>query len=235
LTLVVEGPDGTVSPLDLTGPGGVERLAMGDPGNRSAVWRFWANRNSSCVYVGVRTLTGAQKYSFHQSGIWRLAWATRDEALRYTGSPDRLIDRWSRPPDRLGWTPALTIWVPHGELSPTADADRPSSGAQFLPAPKPGKISGLQLMIVRPNLGIVTLRRALPVCGFALRNNEAAIVVLTVQGFDAEQATWIDEHRARARAVALRRVGKDLSATRMALYGATADGSRFVYDLSLHR
>jgi hypothetical protein len=62
------------------------RLAVGDPdGPRSTVWRVWANRRSSDVYVAARVLGGVAKVSLHQSGRWRFAFTTEFDIKQAVG------------------------------------------------------------------------------------------------------------------------------------------------------
>jgi hypothetical protein len=234
--IAIEAPDGQSTTVPVRGPGGVERLAFGAPGHRSAVWRFWANKNASCVYVATRTIAGVQKYSLHQSGDWRHAWVSAEAALRHTGSPDRVIDRWRRPAAvARGWTPALSIWVPHNELSDIIGVDRAADGVDFLPEPKPGTVAGLRVMIVQPGLGTVNLERAVPVCGFLLANGEVMVVVVTAVDLTTEIAGRIDAERARIAHARARILASGAAAPRIALFGSVDSGERWVYDLDARR
>lgn len=47
--------------IPITGVGGTIRVCVGKVGERSGVWRIWANKGSSDVYVAARNLAGAQK------------------------------------------------------------------------------------------------------------------------------------------------------------------------------
>jgi hypothetical protein len=101
-----------IGTFPLAGSGGTLRVAVGMPGRRSGVWRIWANRSKSDVYVAARSIAGIQKFSLHESGDWRHQWVTPQQAEEFTADRNRVMDRWPRPPDGPGgWTKALSIWV----------------------------------------------------------------------------------------------------------------------------
>jgi hypothetical protein len=54
------------------------RFAVGQPGERSTVWRLWANSNKSDVYLGSRKSADIFKISLHESEDWRQQWVNRD-------------------------------------------------------------------------------------------------------------------------------------------------------------
>jgi hypothetical protein len=96
------------------------RFAVGEPGLRSTVWRVWANLNKSDVYLASRRAAGISKFSLHESGDWRQQWVREDPEhmvyahIGHEPVPDgRILNRWERPPaNKVGWTHALSIWVP---------------------------------------------------------------------------------------------------------------------------
>ena len=97
--------------------GAVLRIAVGEPGRRSSVWRIWSNRTASDVYVAARTVAGVQKFSFHESGAWRYAWVGTPPGG--TADDDRAIDRWRRSAaGPAGWTKMLSIWVRAEDVTP---------------------------------------------------------------------------------------------------------------------
>ena len=80
--------DGDVR-VPITKVGGALRVAVGEPGRRSEVWRIWANRTQADVYIGARALAGIQKYSLHTSGDWRYAFTQQ----YFTSIEDEAADR----------------------------------------------------------------------------------------------------------------------------------------------
>src|SRR5664279_4401308 len=82
--------------IHITGVGGTIRVCVGKVGERSSVWRIWANKRSSDVYVAARTIAGVQRFSLHQSGVWRYAWTASAAQDHVPEDQDRVIDRWQR-------------------------------------------------------------------------------------------------------------------------------------------
>ncbi len=145
----------------LPGPGGTVRVAAGSAGGaRSTVWRVWANRTSSDVYVAARVLAGVNKISLHESGDWRYQWVRPEPAERYAPGQGRLIGRWPRPPAvGAGWTRGLAIWVPEPDLVPIPDDTEDGQGVTWIPKPPRGKVATFQVVVAKPNLGIVQLQQ----------------------------------------------------------------------------
>lgn len=80
------------------------RFAIGDKENvQSSVWRLWVQGNE--VYLGARSFIGFIKFSFHKSGIWRLA--------QHNKQPRKAMHSWNRPaPNRTGITQCVSIAIP---------------------------------------------------------------------------------------------------------------------------
>jgi hypothetical protein len=69
------------------------------------------------VYIAARTLGGILKVSLHESGVWRFAFTEEHwEGQAATGSEDRVIERWNRPPPIIGITSAFMVVVPTSEI-----------------------------------------------------------------------------------------------------------------------
>lgn len=235
--MLIQLADGSTERIDLSGPGGVERVAVGEPGRRGSVWRIWANRGSSDLYVAVRNIAGVQKYSFHESGDWRLQWTTPEVATRWTGDDDRRVDQWRRPDeDPKGWTVALTIWVPHGELGTIGGDDPLSKSTTFVPEARRGEVTAIRIVVAKAGGGIAELKRTVPIGGFTLANGEVVLILAARRPMTDEQAAWLDQHRERALVVAAHAVGgATADNTRMALFGTAATLDRFVFDLNARR
>lgn len=232
--MLVQLADGSTERVDISGPGGVERVAVGEPGRRASVWRIWANKGSSDLYVAVRNIAGVQKYSFHESGDWRLQWATLEAATRWTGRDDRRVDQWRRPDkDPNGWTVALTIWVPHGELGTVDGDDRLGKNVTFVPEAERGDVTAMRIIVAKAGGGIAELKRTVPIGGFMLANGEIVLILAAGRPMSAEQAAWLEQHRQRARVVGRKAIDRSTAEnTRMALFGTAATSDRFVFDLN---
>jgi hypothetical protein len=102
----------------------VIRFAVGSPEEAySAVWNLVTNGND--VYLFGRQMARYLKASLHASGVWRIAW-TKESQVLLTGTDDRVIERWRRPPEfRPGWTQGISIlvpWTPIGRHFSAVDA-----------------------------------------------------------------------------------------------------------------
>ena len=179
VSLTITAPDGSESTINLTGPGGVIRLAVGRPGMSSHVWRIWSNRNSSDVYVAVSVGAGERKWSLHQSREWHDGWTSADVAMKYTGSPKRFIDSWSRPPDEWhGVARGLGICVPHGELSPMRFGEKMLRDVDWLPEAPEGHGTAIHVAVATPNRGEVPMQGGAPCGEYYLANGEAVLIVV---------------------------------------------------------
>ncbi len=233
VTLVLEDSQGQRDSLDVPGPGGKIRVAVGRPGHRSSVWRVWANQNKSDVYVAARVLAGTQKFSLHESGDWRNQWVTKEQAKRFTSKENRVMDRWPRPPARPGgWTTGLTIWVPSDDLLDITDDKQSLAGVDWIPEPPPDSAIGIHVVVAEPDRGFVTLRAAAPMDGFRLADGRVVLVVVSVHRLADIDRLWLDQQRVRARAAAGSVAGEAAPGRRMALFGNDSEGNRLVWDLS---
>jgi hypothetical protein len=235
VTFVIEDDDGNRADVQLSGPGGASRLVIGEPDCQSGIWRIWANKPKSDVYIGIRSILGYQKWSLHESGDWRFQWVTEAKASEFTGSTDRLVDRWQQPPEvRAGWTKGFTIRVRHQDL-----VDRPGevepAGTVRLPAPPEGHATSVHVVVARPDQGRIALHGLLPVDGFTLADGRAVLLITSVDAVLAEQNQMVDAamsegvRQMRERGVDLSTVGSP----RMLASGHDADGNRFVWDVAV--
>jgi hypothetical protein len=240
VTLVVSDGESEV-PIELTGPGGKTRIAVGRPGRRSSVWMVWANRNKYDVYAAARAVAGIQKFSLHESGDWRHQWTPQADLERLVAEQgrhsDRILDRWQRPePNGAGVRQGLTIWVPQGYINDLSDDEQGEDGVIWIPEPEPGHAIGIHVTVCTPDLGWATVHRARPVAGFSLINGDAVIIYVSNSPVDDQHYRWIEEHRAAAITTAGDRLdadGKHPQDLTMALFGRNEEtGDRVVYDLA---
>jgi hypothetical protein len=233
VTLVLRDSHGQRESLDVTGPGGTIRVAVGRPGHRSSVWRVWANQNKSDVFVAARVLAGTQKFSLHESGDWRNQWVTKEQAQRFTSNENRVLDQWPRPPaGPEGWTTGLTIWVPSDDLLDIADDKQPLAGVGWIPEPPTDSALGIHVVVAVPDRGFVKLQAALPMDGFLLADGRVVLVVISVHRLADDARLWLNQQRIRAHAAAGSVMGGAVPGRRMALFGSDSEGNRLVWDLS---
>jgi hypothetical protein len=240
VTLVVSDGESEV-PIELAGPGGKDRIAVGRPGRRSSVWMVWANKNKYDVYVAARAVAGIQKFSLHESGDWRHQWTPQADLERLVadqeGGSDRVLDRWQRPePNGVGVRQGLSIWVPHGYINDLSDDEQAEDGVIWIPEPEPGHAIGIHVTVCTPDLGWATVHGARPAAGFSLNNGDAVIVYVSHSPVDDARYRWIEEHRAAAIAASggkLDADGKNPQNLTMALFGRNEEtGDRVVYGLA---
>ena len=219
--------------FSLTGPGGKIRVAVGRPGHRSGVWRIWANRGKSDVYVAARSIAGIQKFSLHESGDWRHQWVSPERAEQSTSGRDRVIDRWPRPPDGPGgWTKALSIWVPKEDVQEIEDDDQASDGVTWVPEPPAGFAAGIHVVVAKPDLEPVRVTGARPLGGFPLASGEVALVLIALSEVDDEQRQRLELFRAQALAMVPPEGLTAAKAPRVSLFGFVEQGNRVVWDLA---
>lgn len=112
---------------------------MGSPEDPySAVWNLVANGND--VYLFARQMARWLKTSLHASGVWRLAWTSESQILT-TGTDDRVIIRWRRPPEfQPGWTQGISVlvpWTPIGRHFSATVVPPAGKPVQWIRAPGP--------------------------------------------------------------------------------------------------
>ena len=161
VTLVVSDGESEV-PIELAGPGGKDRIAVGRPGRPSSVWMVWANKNKYDLYVAARVVAWIQKFSLHESGDWRHQWTPQADLERLVadqeGGSDRVLGRWQRPePNGVGVRQGLSIWVPHGYINDLWGDEQGEDGVIWIPDPGarawPRRRDSRHGLHTRPRLG----------------------------------------------------------------------------------
>jgi hypothetical protein len=239
--LFVEDEHGKTAQVELAGPGGTMRLAIGEPGRRSSTWRVWANPRKSDVYVAARTIAGIQKFSFHESGDWRHQWIG-DNAEKYTGSSERITDRWNRPdvPDH-GYSRCISIWIPHGHLDEIPNERGASDDLGYLPDAPKGHFAGIHITIATPDRGVAELKGVRPVGGFTLASGEAVIAMYSTSPITSETERTIGDaiqktyEAYEARGESLMELPNTVQSPRLAIHGHDDKAARHVYDLALKK
>jgi hypothetical protein len=186
------------------------------------------------VYIASRAIGSAQKFSLHESGDWRYQWVTEEQAERYTAGPDRLIEQWARPDvGPAGWTPGLSILVPAEDVCTLEGDDQAREGVEWIPEPPPGTIVGIHVVVANPNGGTVSLSRAAPLGAFALADDRAVIVIVSVRNADAALAASLEQQRARVRSAVARSQPLIVGPLRVGLITSDELGNRAVWDLAV--
>lgn len=238
-------PDGPAHRLPPSSPRTPVRFSVGEPGKRSSVWRLWGTKKTNDLYLASRASAGIFKYSFHESGDWRLQLIARDHrdgpAFAYHGLKDgRLLDRWSRPASRGGWTEMLSIWVPWSDLIAIPNDPEPGVDAQWMTAPKKHHAVEFRLFLIDRDAGAYEFTNALSngstfalVNGFVLPNRETCVVTACTQPMTSK----LRQSMRAARARSLTQVDGsnfDRSAEkgpRTAILSVDEDGHRSLWDL----
>lgn len=155
----------------------------------------------------------------------------------------RIISRWRRPKaNSVGWTDALSIWVPADDLVDVpGDAVDPSD-MQWLEAPPKGHALELRIVIVTPRLGPMRIDppdeadvwSIALVNGFRLPAGEVVLVIGRTQPLDRRRKNDLDRYRARSSRITSEDFARspDLG-PRTALLEIEDDGHRSVWDLAL--
>lgn len=221
-------------PVDMQG--GLIRFAVGRVGERSSIWRVWANKNKSDVYIAARELARYQKYSLHESGDYRYAWTSAHEG---TTPATRIIDRWRRPdPNEAGWTRGISIYVRAEDVVPVDPDQTKASQVGWLDKPPSGKALGIHIVLVTPDVGWAELTGFRPLHVIGLADQRAALILTSLVDVDPEQSRRISEWRRSALADAPTELQLSAAAgsdgcLRMAVFGYDQNGHRNVWDTAV--
>jgi hypothetical protein len=195
-TLTIWDKDGKQQDSPVPGPGGTARVCIGDRhGAHGSVWRIWANRNKSDLYIACRGIVGVQKWSLHESGDWRSQWVTSAYAQHLTNSDNRIIDQWTQPAELedIGWTPAFAIRARLEDLVDYGDGDELREDIIWMPAPPQGHSANIHVIIARPDRLTAEVKGLYPFHAFSLADGRAVIVLFCLQPVTAEDTSQIEE------------------------------------------
>jgi hypothetical protein len=170
--------------LVVPGPGGKARICVGDPhGGHASVWRIWANRSRSDVYIACRDIAGVQKWSLHESGDWRHQWVTRQYALHLTKSDDRTLDQWRQPAEweDIGWTRGFAICVRLQDLVDYGDGDELPEDIIWVPPRPEGRVAVIHVVIARADRLDSEVKGVYPFGAFSLANGKVVILPVSMQ------------------------------------------------------
>lgn len=234
LTLLLQ-LNGQADSVDLQQPGGTVRVAVGEPGRRSSIWKIFIPKKKDDVYVMARTIGGIQKFSLHASGHFRYGW-TMEGAKEFGLDPtvtDRVVDRWERRmPDANGWTHTLSIFVPAEDVTALPD-DSDHLEALWVPSPPAGRVAALHLAFVAPDNPPVTLQGMVPLAALRLPESGEALLLLAGQSDGSEFEGMLSQARGQAlRALQIIGRDRDEPGLRMGVFGNSENGVRWVFDLA---
>lgn len=122
------------------------RVAVGTPdGPRSSVWRGFSTKNE--VYVSHGGMGGIHKFSFHSSGICRLAFTEHEGPGE--GEVDRVIHRWRRvkAPPSGGIVYSLIARFPTNYLSTALKVE--TKKVNWIPSASSGQATALDFVFSR--------------------------------------------------------------------------------------
>jgi len=150
------------------------RITVGKPGCRATVWRVWAHRNASDVYIASSNTAEIHKISIRESGDWRYQTTSNLDEFRANSKvsivaleeelSSRVIGSWRRPaPQAHGWTDVMRIVVPTTDLSPhpnTYETSQQADGIQWVPPAPAGFAAEIRFFLVEPGNGQYDLSSA---------------------------------------------------------------------------
>lgn len=237
ITMVLQDDRGVEERVTLSGPGGTLRVAVGEPGFRATVWRIWANRATSDVYVSVRG-DNTQKFSLHASGDWRQQFQNVEVARQHTPeAQSRIIDQWQRPEESVaGWTKALSIWTGRADILPVpSDDSNKLKEVTWLVVPDSGHGAAIHVVVAKPDREMITLEAARPLAAFSLANGEVVLVLTSYPALQPDEATRVEGYRRQVlEQVVSRGDTIEGEALRLILHGYAEDGERRLLDLALN-
>ncbi len=208
----------------------VVRLGVGNPdGRRSSVWRAWARRAKSDVYVTNQSIGGAVKLSVHAS-VMLVSFTSEyhDEMLRLgTWTGPRNLEKLPRPVVRDDQAVQVArIVIPEQELRAMPRGPSEDKPIQWQRPPEPGDAAVFSVLLV----GRAFAESALEgVCGtLELNDGQRAVVACEYHPIWQELRVAIEDFRAKeGTAIKLdARPNMDFSApaARIAIVGVNASG-----------
>ena len=209
--------------------GGTVRVAVGEVGRRSEVWRIWANPKSFDVYVAARSVAGIQKFSLHESGQWRYAFTDQAEGWVPEGA-DRALDKWERRSADEGFLAALAIEIRGRDVVEFPDATKPGDVIWIDPPPETHYVS-IRLSFLTPDVGVHHELGGSPLAVIGLVNDSALIIAYQVEPILPDRWEKVEEAR-RAALKAIRFPDVDPS-RRLAIFSNGENGIRYVFDTAV--
>jgi len=136
------------------------------------------------------------KVTLHCEGNWWVALHRPSRAEELTGKFDRTVVSWKPPaPNISGWIHALSVWVPHGELSHPYDDDDTHGKITWLDPAAPGHRVGVHVVLVKPNQ-VPGRSDGVFMNGFTLIDGRLLLIYRTHQPLSPETRSRIEQRRA---------------------------------------
>lgn len=228
------------------------RFAVGQPGQRSTIWRMCAGQNHDDVCLASRFSASIFKISLHETGDWRIQWNSPerdgDRLISYDQDHNyrsRIMSQSNRPVNAIsGWTDAFSIFVPGNDLPMIPGDSERTNDVQWLPTPGPDRMVEFRLFLVQPRGGPFHLTPALAddesvlsyVNGFRLPGGEAAVLFALNTFLDQDRARNLHRHRSHASHQWDRNFDRSAqTGPRIALIEVEPDGRRSIWHLSANR
>lgn len=212
--------------------GGIVRFAVGERGFRSSVWRVWAGKNASDVYIAAREAASVQKFSLHESGRWRYAYTEQAVGKHLPDDMDRAIDKWDRREfDEAGRLPAIAIEARAKDLCVVPNDDAPNTVRWIAPEPE-GSYTSVRISIIKPDTGFRFPIGGRLIDGIRLANDWFVLIVAATETGHEEK--WAGLEEIRDRVVAANPQIREVEAPRLVIFGNHNEtGIRMVYDMTL--
>jgi hypothetical protein len=204
--------------------GGRVRFVIGTPDAHALAWSVFAEAKERDLYLTVRTRAQKSKWSFHDSGDWRLQHV--DLHVAATGA-ERIVDQWSRPsPDENGVVPVVTINTPTSALTLSEAVKKTPVWVSACDA---SEIIYVHIAILtRPDVVLPAASEERIIGAIPLADQTLAVVVA---GTRHPTTNEIEQIRSAAFEAAAAQPGLDPNTDRIALHGHTDTGHRFVWDI----
>jgi hypothetical protein len=214
--------------------GGTVRVAVGEVGHRSSIWRIWANKGSSDIYVAAGNIAGIQKYSLHQSGRWRYAFTAQAADDWIAEGDDRAIDKWERPSeDEAGWIAAVRIAVRSEDVSEVPNDDTSEGKVSWVPAPPEGHVASIMITLVTPDTGVEGQIPGKLLDAFVLPNGGGVMISTITSVVTASDQRALDAAR-EAALHSFELPQGEVPALRLGVFGYDrSTGLRWVYDTAV--
>ncbi len=183
--MALEGPGGYRETAVLQPVGGTIRFSIGEPGCHASIWKIWATKNNSSVYVASRSTGSYLKASLHptrEGYKWWFQWTS--EHMRADPQvpqvDKREIDHWPNPSEvgETGWASSFSILTRHEDIVHTLDKpDLPAKNVMWLSGPPKGYATCIQVVLARPKNHAVEISNGIPVGAIALANRKVAFLI----------------------------------------------------------
>ena len=192
-TFISRDLTGKETVVELQRAGGEFRFSVGSPGEQSGIWKITARPS---VVITPRGLTKDAKITLHREGDWWFAFHRPSRAQELTGKSDRKLVSWKPPtPNIAGWIHAVSVWMPHDELSRPYDDDDTSGKITWLDPAAPDHRVGIHVVLAKLNQ-VPGRSDGVFMNGFTLNDGRLLLIYRTHQSLSSEKRSRIEQRRA---------------------------------------